>query len=149
MKDGITTVTIDIQDPLPAARPEFPQQYSPDFLRGMVDAMIMSGFKYGDLYVAYPDKVNALASMTARVEKYLATGDKRYLIDAANFLMIEFMAPKREGAFYDLDAVNESIGRVWRNATEATERANTESDEWRRNPASVPAVVKHAQREGD
>lgn len=146
---GAATVVVEILDPLPTAKPDYPQQYSPDFLRAMADAMIVSGFKYGDLYVAYPDKVDALASMQARVTRYLDTGDKRYLIDAANFLMIEFLAPRLPGAFYDLDAVNESIGRVWRNAAEATEHANTEADEWRRDPSSAPAVVKRQQREGD
>jgi hypothetical protein len=73
-------------------------QVSVAFFRGMAMRMAVSYEKYGDYREAYPDKMDAVASGLARVAKYQATGNTEYLIDAANFMMIEFMAPRKPGA---------------------------------------------------
>lgn len=88
-------------------------EFSETFLQGMVDRMGMSFYKYGALAKGFPDKVDALASMEARVGRYLQTGNTEFLIDAANFLMIEFMRPRHKGAHYRPTDSRESPGRVW------------------------------------
>lgn len=70
------------------------------FIQGMKDRMVVSYYKYGPLREAYPDKISALASLQDRLRKYAETKNTEYLIDAANFAMIEFMAPSLEGAFF-------------------------------------------------
>lgn len=76
-----------------------------EFLQGMADRMEVSFHKYGAVADAYPHKVDALASLQKRIEKYLETRNTEYLIDAANFAMIEFMAPRfRDAEFKPTDS---------------------------------------------
>lgn len=88
-------------------------EFSPEFAQGMLNRMSMSYFKYGLVKDAYPDKVDAIASLKARLEKYVATGNTEFLIDAANFAMIEFMAPRHPHAFFKPTDSRDSPGRVW------------------------------------
>lgn len=98
-------------------------QYSEHFLKGMIARMEMSYFKYGDVADAYPHKIDALASLEQRLKKYQDTGNTEFLIDAANFCMIEFMFPRREGAFFESTDSDQSPGRVTVLGIE-TDRAN-------------------------
>lgn len=99
-------------------------QVSVAFFRGMAMRMAVSYEKYGDYREAYPEKLDAVASGLARVAKYQATGNTEYLIDAANFFMIEFMAPRKAGATFTPTDSDGSIGRVTRAGT-THEGANT------------------------
>lgn len=87
-------------------------QVSEQFLAGMVARMEMSFFKYGDVAEAYPHKIDAIASLHQRLAKYDATGNTEFLIDAANFCMIEFMFPRKEGAFFQATDSDQSPGRT-------------------------------------
>lgn len=120
------------------------------FLQGMVDRMSMSFFKYGLVAEAYPDKANAIVSLLLRLRTYMGQerfeaacgealtlpdirhrrepGNTEYLIDAANFAMIEFMRPRIEGAAYAATDADGSPGRVLRNGA-VTDAANTLSRE--------------------
>lgn len=69
--------------------PVMESEYDMDFLQGMVNRVAVSYHKYGA--VADATTVNMLSSAQQRVETYMATGNTEYLIDAANFLMFEFM----------------------------------------------------------
>lgn len=82
------------------------------FLQAMVDRMAMSYYKYGDLRDAYPHKVNALESLRMRLTRYEETGNTEWLIDAANFAMIEFMRPRHQRAHYRATEAEESPGRM-------------------------------------
>lgn len=86
-------------------------EVSEDFVKGMRDRMVMSFYKYGPVKDAYPHKVNAISSLTDRLRKYAATGNTEFLMDAANFAMIEFMHPQHEAAFYKPTDSDESPGR--------------------------------------
>ena len=98
---------------------EYPSDKIPDtehsepFLRGMMDRMLVSFFKYGRVADAFPHRVNALDSLQARLAKYQETGNTEYLIDAANFAMIEFMYPSRSDAHFTPTDSDGSPGRVW------------------------------------
>lgn len=41
-----------------------------------------------------------LTDLKAKLEEYKATGNTEVLVDVANFAMIEFMYPQKEGANY-------------------------------------------------
>jgi hypothetical protein len=81
------------------------------FLQGMVSRMGVSFHKYGHVAKAYPGKVNALASMQERLDRYAEDGNTEWLMDAANFLMIEFMHPAHPKAHFDPQDSDTSPGR--------------------------------------
>jgi hypothetical protein len=87
-------------------------EYSLQFIQGMIDRMRMSYFKYGAVRDAYPHKVNALESMQKRLDKYMDTGNLEWLIDMANFCMIEFMASSHPSAHFKPTDSHESPGRA-------------------------------------
>jgi hypothetical protein len=88
-------------------------EWSHTFLKGMLARMEVSFHKYGAAADAYPHRVNALKSAAERIEKYRQTGNTEWLIDAANFLMLEFMHPSLPYAEFRPTDSGESPGRVW------------------------------------
>ena len=108
-------------------------EFSETFVQGMRDRMVMSFFKYGPVRDAYPHKVSALESLHKRLEKYIETGNTEFLIDAANFAMIEFMHPSHPGAHFRPTDSNESPGRAaYDTGFEPTQKDNREltDKEW-------------------
>lgn len=89
-------------------------EYSNEFIDGMKSRMEVSHAKYGPVRDAYPHKVSALDSLDKRLQKYLATGNTEWLMDVANFAMIEFMCPSHPRAHFRATDTNESPGRVSR-----------------------------------
>lgn len=87
-------------------------EFSATFLQGMLDRMAVSFHKYGPVAAAYPADVDALASARQRLEKYEETGNTEWLIDLANFAMIEFMHPRHQAAHYRATDSGESPGRI-------------------------------------
>lgn len=98
-------------DALKALRVPVPSEISMDFIQGMVNRMTVSFFKYGPVSDAYPDHVRALPSLQDRLAKYAETGNTEFLIDAANFAMIEFMRPAHPQAFFAPTDSDQSPGR--------------------------------------
>jgi hypothetical protein len=76
--------------------------------------MAVSFYKYGPIEDAYPHRVNAIKSLRARLAKYEMTGNTEWLMDVANFAMIEFMLPSHPTAHYRGTSAVESPGRVTR-----------------------------------
>jgi len=95
------------------------------FVEGMANRMGVSYFKYGLVGEAYPAKVDALASLEARLQKYRETGNTEWLIDVANFAMIEFMHPGFEFAHFRATDSDESIGRTGKDGRDIGQTANT------------------------
>ena len=87
-------------------------EFSKQFLQGMLDRMAMSFYVYGKVADAYPEKVNAVASIQVRLREYARTGNTEFLIDAANFAMIEFMHPAHPDAHFTPTDNDQSPGRV-------------------------------------
>lgn len=109
-------------------------EFSTDFTDKMKARMAMSFYKYGPVRDAYPAKVSALESLRARLEKYEETGNTEWLVDAANFAMIEFMCPSHKKAHFRATDSKESPGRAAFDTNfEGTQKANNElSDvEWK------------------
>lgn len=87
-------------------------EYSPRFLQGMLDRMTVSYHKYGAVRVAYPEKVDAIASLKQRLDRYAATGNTEWLMDVANFAMIEFKHPRHPEAHFEGTDSDASPGRT-------------------------------------
>ena len=86
-------------------------EFDPDFVVKMISAMMVSFHKYGRVADAYPSKFDASSDVRARMAKYRETGNKHFLVDAANFAMIEAMRPSREDAAYGSNDADDSPGR--------------------------------------
>jgi hypothetical protein len=96
---GIHVITTKLAAPL--------SEFSPEFVQAMANRMAVSYHKYG--LVAESDS-NNIASANLRVQEYQRTGNTEMLVDAANFLMMEYMKRGPE-AFRATDS-DESPGRV-------------------------------------
>lgn len=99
------------------------------FLDGMISRMLVSHDKYGPVANAYPEKLDALSSARERINLYRKTGNTEYLMDAANFMMIEFMHPSKEDAFFQGTDDSGSPGRVSRETRQATKKSNEQLSE--------------------
>jgi hypothetical protein len=78
--------------------------------------------------------VNALESLQKRIDKYIETGNTEFLMDAANFAMIEFMFPSHPSAHFRPTDSNESPGRAaYDTGFEPTQKENKElsDEEWK------------------
>lgn len=77
-------------------------EYSERFDEIRKNMMETSYYKYGPLKKNYDTYkcLDAVANARKRIEMYEQTGNTEYLADAANFCMIEFMMPQKEGARY-------------------------------------------------
>jgi hypothetical protein len=100
------------------------QETSRRFHDMMDNAMMVSFYKYGAVAEGFPERLNALESLQLRLRYYvesdlkrgIAPGNVEYLVDAANFAMIEFMHPKRTDAVLIHTDADGSPGRVANNA---------------------------------
>lgn len=101
-------------------------EFSFPFVQGMADRMSTSFIKYGAVKDAYPEKVNALDSLMLRLKKYRETGNTEFLIDAANFAMIEFMCPALPNAHFAPTDSGASPGRKWHDKYSPTAARNEE-----------------------
>lgn len=109
------------------------QETSRRFHDLMDAAMMVSFHKYGAVADAYPERVNAIDSLHLRLKLYfegkrnpdygepgepefrVKPGNVEYLVDVANFAMIEFMHPAHSAAYYKATDADGSPGRVARN----------------------------------
>jgi len=98
-------------------------EFSLTFVQGMANRMQTSYFKYGELRKAYPHPVDALGSLKLRLEKYEKTGNTEFLMDAANFCMIEFMRPRHPEAHFKPSDSKESPGRKWDGEVDPSQRS--------------------------
>jgi hypothetical protein len=114
---------VELHKPFTGLKAAPETEFSTTFAQGMADRMAVSFFKYGLVAEAYPKKVNAIESLKTRLDLYLnggevkgvniGAGNTEYLMDVANFAMIEFMHPKHPKAFFKPTDSNGSPGRNW------------------------------------
>lgn len=114
-------------------------EFSEPFVQGMKDRMVVSFYKYGHVADAYPHKVNAVVSLTDRLRKYAETGNTEFLMDAANFAMIEFMHPAHPEAFFAGTDDDQSPGRRTARSGTVDKRSNAEIGT---NPNSKTAAFR-------
>ncbi len=119
------------------------------FFQGMIDRMGMSFYKYGRVADAYPHKVDAIASLHGRIARYAETGNREWLIDAANFAMIEFMHPRHEAAHFRATDADESPGRTSIGGA-VSQTANTiDAENIRRGGSRITTAGGFYSKEGD
>lgn len=76
------------------------RDFSKEFISKMQNAMVMSHYKYGWCSQTYPELAQAYKSIKTRLELYEKTHNLEYLVDVANFAMIEFKHPAFKDAEY-------------------------------------------------
>ncbi|MCM1008223.1 MAG: hypothetical protein NC485_09900 [Ruminococcus flavefaciens] len=76
----------------------------------MQNAMVMSHYKYDWCSQTYPELAQAYKSIEERLDLYKKTHNTEYLIDIANFAMIEFKHPSFKDAKYIANDSNASPG---------------------------------------
>lgn len=86
-------------------------EFSPEFVQGMADRMSVSFFKYGRVRKG-AQTMDTMKSLALRLKAYEETGNTEYLIDVANFCMIEFMHPRHPKAHFKSTDSEGSPGRV-------------------------------------
>jgi hypothetical protein len=86
-------------------------EFSEYFIELMRNRMAVSYFKYGMVAEAVK-RVDMIASLKTRLQKYLETGNTEWLVDVGNIAMIEFMAPQHPHAHFRATSADESPGRV-------------------------------------
>ena len=92
---------------------------SKEFFQGMINRMIVSHHKYhqrpfkklSEYYKAEEfDEINALGNARIRLKLYRQTGNREWLMDAANCIMIEYMFPSHKKAHFRPTRSEESPG---------------------------------------
>ena len=87
------------------------KEYSERFDELRKNRVEVSYHKYGPARKNYkPGNVQALPSMERCIEKYNSTGNTEYLVDAANYLMFEFMYPQHPKAHSKATDSKDSAG---------------------------------------
>lgn len=107
---------------LPANVPD--SEFSEQFVAFMKNRMALSYFKYGSVTQVFPKLVDAMLTAEKYITLYKETGNKERLVDAANYLMIEFMHPKHENAHFEATDSSSSPGRKWRGEPDFSQRNN-------------------------
>lgn len=97
-------------------------EFSPTFVQQMANRMAVSFHKYGPVAEGFPHDCDALASLAQRIAKYHETGNTEYLVDAANFALIEYMHPSHPKAFFAATDSDGSPGRTFTDGTVSDRR---------------------------
>ena len=86
------------------------KDFSEAFIDKMKNAIEMSHYKYGWAKKTYPELAQAYKCIAERLEAYIKTHNKEYLIDVANFAMLEFLYPAFPDARYSPSDSDKSTG---------------------------------------
>lgn len=76
------------------------RSFSKDFLVKMENAIELSHYKYGWPSQTYPELAQAYKCIRERLELYEKTHNTEWLVDVANFAMLEYMFPAFADAQY-------------------------------------------------
>lgn len=86
------------------------RDFSEDFVTKMKNAIETSHYKYGWASKTYPELAQAYKCIHERLELYEKTHNKEYLVDIANFAMIEFKYPSFKDSKYEPTDSDKSPG---------------------------------------
>lgn len=86
------------------------RSFSEEFITKMRRAIEMSHYKYGWPSDTYPELAQAVKCIRERFEKYEETHNLEYLVDIANFAMLEYMFPSFSDAKYEAQDSSASPG---------------------------------------
>jgi hypothetical protein len=104
----------------PKSAPE--DQIDKPFIQGMLNRMAMGFHTYGHMRRKH-DRPDNVRNIRIRLKKYLDTGNTEFLMDAANYAMMEFAVPSHPNAFFKPTDSHESpgsavAGRIIKNKSE-------------------------------
>lgn len=89
------------------------EEYSERFDQLRKNRVETSFYKYGPAKKNFQTgNVQALSTMERCIEKYNSTGNTEYLVDAANYIMFEFMYPQHPKAHFKATDSKDSAGIV-------------------------------------
>lgn len=88
----------------------YPREDYWDAVQKMANRMAFSEQKYGTLEENYPEPKSAYSSLKERLELYFNTGNTEWLLDVANFAVIEFLLPSHKNAHFRATGSEESPG---------------------------------------
>jgi hypothetical protein len=100
-------------------------QISEPFIQGMLNRMVHGFIKYGHLK-RKEDAPDSIKCLEDRLKLYKKTGNTEWLIDVANFAMMEFKVPRHPKAHYRATGSEESPGYV----TTEKERLARKREPW-------------------
>lgn len=86
------------------------RDFSEAFINKMKNAIEMSHYKYGWASKTYPELAQAYKCIRDRLDAYEKTHNKEYLVDIANFAMLEFLYPAFGDARYIPTDSDKSVG---------------------------------------
>ena len=86
------------------------RDFSEEFVTKMKNAIEMSYYKYGHASKTYPELAQAYKCIRERLGLYESTHNTEYLVDIANFAMLEFMYPAFSDSSYSPKDSNGSPG---------------------------------------
>lgn len=76
------------------------RDFSEEFVTKMKNAIETSHYKYGWASQTYPELAQAVKCVQERLDMYNKTHNKEYLVDIANFAMLEYLYPTYSDAKY-------------------------------------------------
>lgn len=86
------------------------RDFSDEFIHKMKNAIETSHYKYGWASKTYPELAQARKCIDERLECYNKTHNKEYLVDIANFAMLEYLYPSYPDAKYEATDSSDSPG---------------------------------------
>lgn len=86
------------------------REWSGEFVKLMQNRIVVSHYKYGWMSQTYPDLAQAAKCIRERLELYEKTGNTEWLVDIANFAMIEYRFPSHPQAHFRATDSRESPG---------------------------------------
>lgn len=86
------------------------RDFSEAFVQKMRNAIEVSHYKYGWASKTYPELAQAHKCIEERLRAYQKTHNKDYLIDVANFAMLEFLYPSFQDAEYKPTDEDKTVG---------------------------------------
>ena len=86
------------------------RDFSEEFVNKMRNAIEMSHYKYGWMSKTYPELAQAVKCIQERLDLYNETHNTEYLVDIANFALIEYKHPSYEDARYTPSDSDKSPG---------------------------------------
>lgn len=107
MRQLIVKFIVELQAGVPET------EFSKWFVQGMAARMAMSFFKYGRVAEGFPARVDAVKTLKDKLEQYERTGNAEWLMDVANYAMIEAMHPRHPKAHFQATDTSASRGRFW------------------------------------